>query len=202
MYTKEKKRVLCDRMDRTELARAKEFINEHYFWIRPDTDNDTFTIDDILKSAKSLIMRYGINALIIDPYNKISHKIDGATSETNYVNEFLTKLTIFKQKYDIHIFLVAHPRKMMKGQDGSYDIPTLYDIAGSANFYNQVDNGITVYRNMANRTTTAYIQKVKFRHIGSLGSADFRYNLQNGRYTAENESEDNMIYMKEQDFII
>ena len=67
---------------------------------------------------------------------------------------------------------------------------------------NQVDNGITVYRNMANRTTTAYIQKVKFRHIGSLGSADFRYNLQNGRYTAENESEDNMIYMKEQDFII
>ena len=202
LYTKEKKRYLCPRMDRTELNAAKEFINDHYFWIRPDTENDTFTIDEILKSAKSLIMRYGINALIIDPYNKISHKLDGNTSETNYVNEFLTKLTIFKQKYDIHIFLVAHPRKMMKGSDGSYDIPTLYDIAGSANFYNQVDNGITVYRNMATKTTTAYIQKVKFRHIGTLGHADFKYNLQNGRYTADNESEDNEIYVRNQEFPI
>ena len=90
----------------------------------------------------------------------------------------------------------------MKGSDGSYDIPTLYDIAGSANFYNQVDNGITVYRNMATKTTTAYIQKVKFRHIGTLGHADFKYNLQNGRYTEENEHEDNEIYMRKQELPI
>ena len=55
---------------------------------------------------------------------------------------------------------------------------------------------------MATKTTTAYIQKVKFRHIGTLGHADFKYNLQNGRYTADNESEDNEIYVRNQEFPI
>lgn len=183
-----------DRMTKTELNYAKNFISNHYHWIRPD--GDVFTIDAILKSAKGLIKRYGINSLILDPYNKIQANF-GTNSETNYINEFLTKLTIFKQKYDIHIFLVAHPRKMSKKEDNSYEVPTLYDVAGSANFYNQVDNGMTVYRNFKNQTTDVYVQKVKFRHIGELGHCQFKYNLQNGRYYEISEGIDNNTYMEE-----
>ena len=183
------------RISKDELQRAKDFIDSHYHFIRPD--GDVFTIDGILDSAKQLIKRYGINALILDPYNKIHANMNGK-SETQYINEFLTKLTIFKQKYDIHIFLVAHPRKMGKDENGLYDVPTLYDIAGSANFYNQVDNGITVYRDFSNDTTRAYIQKVKFRHIGEIGYVDFRYNLQNGRYYELDENPDNQPYINNQ----
>lgn len=183
-----------DRMTKTELNYAKNFISNHYYWIRPD--GDVFTIDAILNSAKGLIKRYGINSLILDPYNKIQANF-GNNSETNYINEFLTKLTIFKQKYDIHIFLVAHPRKMSKKENGLYEVPTLYDVAGSANFYNQVDNGMTVYRNFKNQTTDVYIQKVKFRHIGELGDCQFKYNLQNGRYYEISEGIDNNTYMEE-----
>jgi twinkle protein len=168
-----------DRMTKNELHSAKNFISEHFHWIRPD--GDIYTIDSILETAKGLIRRYGINALIIDPYNKIDANI-GGQNETNFINKFLTKLTIFKQKYDIHIFLVAHPRKMQKQDNGMYDIPTLYDVAGSANFYNQVDNGITVYRDFKQQLTRVLVQKVKFRHIGELGESQFKYNLQNGRY--------------------
>tara|TARA_R110000851_G_scaffold44178_3_gene108762 strand:- start:1419 stop:3110 length:1692 start_codon:yes stop_codon:yes gene_type:complete len=181
-----------DRMDKTELNHAKNFISSRFNWIRPD--GDIFTIDAILDSAASLIKRYGIKGLIIDPYNKI-HAPIGTKSETQYINEFLTKLTIFKQKYDIHIFLVAHPRKMQKKDNGLYDIPTLYDIAGSANFYNQVDNGITVYRNFETECTHVYVQKVKFRHIGEIGEAVFKYNLQNGRYNECSEHPDNLPYL-------
>jgi len=184
-----------ERMSKTELNYAKDFISEHYHWIRPD--GDVFSIDSILEAAKGLIKRYGINALIIDPYNKINADLGNGT-ETNYINKFLTKLTIFKQKYDIHIFLVAHPRKMSKQDNGMYDIPTLYDIAGSANFYNQVDNGITVYRDFKNELTSVYVQKVKFRHIGELGEAQFKYNLQNGRYSEIGEGLDDTSYMIEQ----
>ena len=181
-----------DRMSKNDLNSAKNFISEHYHWIRPD--GDVYTIDSILNTAKGLIRRYGINALIIDPYNKIDANI-GTQNETNFINKFLTKLTIFKQKYDIHIFLVAHPRKMQKKENGSYEIPSLYDVAGSANFYNQVDNGITVYRDFKHQLTEVFVQKVKFRHIGELGSVQFKYNLQNGRYSEVGEHLDNNSYI-------
>jgi twinkle protein len=87
---------------------------------------------------------------------------------------------------------------MSKQDNGMYDIPTLYDIAGSANFYNQVDNGITVYRDFKNELTSVYVQKVKFRHIGELGEAQFKYNLQNGRYSEIGEGLDDTSYMIEQ----
>lgn len=183
------------RMTKNELKLAKNFISDHYHWIRPD--GDIYTIDSILDAAKGLIRRYGINALIIDPYNKINADI-GSQNETNYINKFLTKLTIFKQKYDIHIFLVAHPRKMSKKDNGEYETPSLYDVAGSANFYNQVDNGITVYRDFKNQLTKVLVQKVKFRHIGELGEAQFKYNLQNGRYSEVGESLDDSSYIMEE----
>ena len=183
------------RMTKNDLKLAKEFISDHYHWIRPD--GDVYTIDAILNTARGLIRRYGINALIIDPYNKIDANI-GGENETNYINRFLTKLTIFKQKYDIHIFLVAHPRKMNKRDDGMYEVPSLYDIAGSANFYNQVDNGITVYRDFKKELTRVLIQKVKYRHIGELGEAQFKYNLQNGRYSEVGESLDDTSYIMEE----
>ena len=183
-----------ERMTKSDLSFAKKFISSRFNWIRPD--GDVFTIDAILEAAAGLVKRHGIKGLIIDPYNKIHANI-GSQSETQYINDFLTKLTIFKQKYDIHIFLVAHPRKMQKKDNGLYDVPTLYDIAGSANFYNQVDNGITVYRNFETECTHVYVQKVKFRHIGELGEACFKYNLQNGRYHELQEHPDNESYAKE-----
>jgi len=183
-----------NRMTKNDLNIAKKFISNHYHWIRPN--KDVYTLDNILHSAKGLIKRYGINGLIIDPYNKVYADI-GKQSETNYINQFLTKLTMFKQKYDIHIFLVAHPRKMQKKDNGLYEVPSLYDVAGSANFYNQVDNGITVYRDFKNEVTNVYVQKVKFRHIGELGQAQFRYNIQNGRYSEVGENFDDTSYIME-----
>ena len=85
---------------------------------------------------------------------------------------------------------------MQKKDNGLYDVPTLYDIAGSANFYNQVDNGITVYRNFETGLSHVYVQKVKFRHIGEIGEAVFNYNLQNGRYNEVGEHLDNSPYIK------
>jgi len=184
-----------ERMSREELRDAKNFISNKFNWIRPE--GDVFTIDAILRAAAGLVKRHGIKGLIIDPYNKI-HAPFGSQSETQYINEFLTKLTIFKQKYDIHIFLVAHPRKMSKKDNGQYEVPTLYDIAGSANFYNQVDNGITVYRNFETGLSHVYVQKIKFRHLGEIGEAVFQYNMQNGRYNEIGEGVDNESYKKEE----
>ena len=82
----------------------------------------------------------------------------------------------------------------MKNQTGMYDVPTLYDIAGSSHFYNQVDNGITVYRDFRELKTTIHVQKVKFRHLGMIDAVDFQYNYQNGRFHELGSEPDNELY--------
>lgn len=111
-------------------------------------------------------------------------------NETNYISQTLDKFTNFAQKYDVLFFLVAHPRKMSKDASGQFEVPTLYDINGSANFYNKTDYGITVQRNKEAGTVGVYVQKVKFKHLGETGNATFKYNINNGRYVPYYESQD------------
>jgi twinkle protein len=82
----------------------------------------------------------------------------------------------------VHCFLVAHPRKIQKKEAGHYEVPTLYDIAGSANFFNKTDNGITVYRNFQNNSVEVHVQKVKFSHWGAIGAQLFQYDIPTGLY--------------------
>jgi twinkle protein len=165
---------------------AKEYIYKNFFWILPKDEN--YTIDEILKNAEILIKTKDIKVLVIDPYNTIEHQYEGNTSETLYINKFLAKLSNFKRKHNILLFLVAHPRKMEYFK-GNYKIPTLYDISGSANFFNKADYGIVQHIKDGNPTT--YIQKVKNKWMGKNGWIDWRYNQKNGRYSAGQDWEDN-----------
>jgi twinkle protein len=81
------------------------------------------------------------------------------------------------------VVLVAHPKKMYKDPGSMREpVPTLYDINGSAAFFNKCDFGITVERDYIALATKIHILKVKFRHLGEKGEALFTYNTTNGRY--------------------
>ena len=80
------------------------------------------------------------------------------------------------------VVLMAHPNKQIKDKDGVIPAPTMYDINGSANFFNKADFGIVVHRNRIANNVEVHVQKVKFRHLGTCGTAYFHYNLNNGRY--------------------
>ena len=77
---------------------------------------------------------------------------------------------------------MAHPTKQPRNKDGVIEAPTLYDISGSANFFNKADFGIVVHRNREENIVEVHVQKVKFRHLGEVGTALFKYNINNGRY--------------------
>ena len=162
-----------------EYKKVKEYIEDNFFFLA----GDDFSLDSILERAKYLVRRKGIKALVIDPWNRVEGVMSPGTSETNYISKQLDRLTIFAQKHDVLVILMAHPTKMKKNLKGEFEIPTLYDINGSANFYNKADYGITVHRNKLADTVSVFVQKVKFRHLGEPGIATFKYNLNNGRYT-------------------
>lgn len=162
-----------------EYKQVKQHLETNFFFISP---KDNYRIDTILERAKFLVRRKGIKALVIDPYNRLEDESEGQ-NETKYISKLLDKMTNFAQQNDILIILMAHPTKMPKTKDGKIEVPTLYDISGSANFYNKTDFGITVHRDRENNTVEVHVQKVKFRHLGECGTALFKYNLNNGRYT-------------------
>ena len=161
-----------------EYKKVKEHLERNFFFISPP---DSFKVDNILDKAKSLVRRKGIKALVIDPYNRLESE-QGTRSETQYISELLDKLTNFAQRNDLLIILMAHPTKQPRNKDGIIEAPTLYDISGSANFFNKADFGIVVHRNRQADNVEVHVQKVKFRHLGTCGTALFHYNITNGRY--------------------
>lgn len=168
------------KMSLTSLHKAHDFINDHFFFIR--TDVDCLSIEYLLEKGRELILRKGINALIIDPWNRVEHDIPQGMSETQYINLVLTKIYNWKEVNNCAVYVVAHPVKIKKDKLGQYEIATLYDIAGSAHFFNKTDNGISIYRNFANNEIHVYVQKIRFKFIGRIGSQQFEYDLPTGRY--------------------
>lgn len=171
-----------------EFEKTFSYINDNFFFINPEDD---ITVENILLKAKHLVQKHGIKVLVIDPFNKLDHMQEKGESETQYISKFLDKLSNFARANGVLVFLIAHPKKMMQKKDNPslFDVPTLYDISGSANFFNKADYGITVYRDRTVNTVTIFVQKVKFKHWGQNGSVDFKYNAVNGR-----------IYIREEDF--
>lgn len=188
-----------DHLPPKEYDEALDYMNENYFFIAPKDSSD---IEMILSKAEVLVKRKGIRMLVIDPFNKLEHNIPKGVSETQYVSIFLDKIIAFAKKHDLLCFLVAHPVKM-KMEGGKYDVPNLYSINGSSHFYNKTDYGICVYRNFDTDLVEVHTLKVKFRHLGKAGLANFHFNVINGRYVEANNptpSLDNSNHLSKQKF--
>lgn len=160
---------------------AKSFINDHFFFIEPEDDDLTLT--NILDKARTLVVRKGIRGLLIDPWNKLEHNMERGETETNYISRELDKIIRFNQKNLVFSIVIAHPTKIRKNPGtGLFEVPNLYDIAGSSNWFNKPDIGITFYRNYKTNLSEIHVQKIKYDHLGEQGMVEVKYNINNGRF--------------------
>lgn len=166
-----------NRINRDELGMVKSYLNDRFFFIKPESD---FTLDSILREVKGLVLRKGIDFFVIDAWNKLEHKYNN--NESKYIGESLDKLAVFCESNNVLCFLVAHPTKMQKDKYGNFEIANLYSISGSSNFFNKTDGGFCVHRDFDNEKTIVYIQKVKFSHWGQTGMCEFKYDIESGRF--------------------
>ena len=96
----------------------------------------------------------------------------------------LTKLRVFAQAHDVHIWFVAHPAKMKRLADGTIPVPTGHDISGSAAFYAKADVGLTVHRNDPDTDISEVIVwKCRFSWVGKQGRTDLRYDKATSTYS-------------------
>ena len=174
------KRFKLGTMTPMEFDAAVRYLSRNFFDILPE---EGYRVDTILEKAEALVRRKGIRVFILDPYNCLEHQIPTGQSETQYISEFLEKLRSFAHRRQVLVVLAAHPTKMKKDPiSGKYPVPTMYDVSGSAAFFNKADFGLAIERDRTQGVTRIHVQKVKFRHLGQLGVASFRYNLFNGRF--------------------
>ena len=174
------KRFLKGIMKPMEFDAAIGYLSHNFFDILPE---EGYRVDTILEKAEALVRRKGIRVFILDPYNCLEHQIPTGQSETQYISEFLEKLRSFARRKQVLVILAAHPVKMKKDPiSGKYPVPTMYDISGSAAFFNKADFGLAIERDRAQGVTRVHVQKVKFRHLGQPGVAAFQYNTHCGRF--------------------
>ena len=169
-----------------EFDAAVGYLSRNFFDILPE---EGYRVDTILEKAEALVRRKGIRVFILDPYNCLEHQIPTGQSETQYISEFLEKLRSFARRRQVLVILAAHPTKMKKDPvSGKFPVPTMYDISGSAAFFNKADFGIAIERDRTQGVTRVHVQKVKFRHLGQPGIASFQYNTCCGRFVPMQES--------------
>lgn len=193
------------RMELSDMELALAWVNEHFRFIDLG-EQEPPTLDNILAKAEYLVRSFGINGLVIDPYNELDHARSKVESETEYISRFLARLRRFTRTNGIHTWLVAHPTKLpkvatnKKNPDGTpimtYGVPTPYDISGSAHFRNKADVCIALHRDQIDgkNITEIHVQKMRFARCGKLGIAYLKWDSVTGRFVpAESQQEEYAI---------
>ena len=171
---------ITERISRGTVKESMRLINKYFFFEKPETG--LFTVDEVLAKAAVAVFRFGINGLVIDPWNELDHVYQGMT-EAQYLSKSLTKIRQFARKRGIHIWVVAHPRNLVKDENGQYKPPTMYEISGGAHWRNKADNGLCVHRPDNTAHTQVFVQKIRFNEVGKKGTSDLYYVSDTTEYT-------------------
>lgn len=175
-------------MSLAEYDNAFKFVNAHFQYMK--IDEMDVTIDGLLNKAKELVKRDGINFFVIDPWNFVEHRRPAGVTETEYISEALSKVKRFKDTHGCHVFIVAHPAKIYPEQGKTtYRLPKMYDIAGSAHWFNKTDNGIVVYKNLEKGATEIHVQKVRWFFLGREGYCNMVFDRQSKVFSPEQKEE-------------
>jgi len=170
-----------NRMTEDELKEAVNWIHQHFFFI--ETKEHTPNIQKIHEIAKGAIQKFGCNGLVIDPYNEVDASRAGSRREDEHIRDFISLNKRFAKMHDITIWVVAHPTKMPKSEDGQYNPPTAYDISGAAHWHNQADAVVTVHRDFDNDTIQVITRKIREQGLyGMIGDASFCFDHATRRF--------------------
>ena len=138
---------------------------------------------DMIKDAKE---KYGVDMVILDNMTELKKLISGNDTETEKIGRGLSDLKKASIVNDIAVILVAHPTKLLEGQE-----VTAYSVHGSANFFNISDFMFTLTADKKNCETTIKVLKVRDSAKGVMGEqCTLKYNPVRFTYSDTDSTED------------
>jgi twinkle protein len=170
-------RMTCEMFEQ-----AKTWLDAHVSFLLPEEHSPT--VAHLLELARTQVFRMGAKGVVIDPWNELDHSRTSHLQETEYISQALSQLRRFARQHQVHVWLVAHPTKLQKGNNGQYPVPTAYDIAGSAHWRNKADNILSVWRDVAasDHRVQVHVQKIRFREVGRVGMVELVFDPLTGRF--------------------
>lgn len=165
-----------------KIQTALGWLQDHFTWIYPDFP----TLESLLGLAQEVVKTEGIDAMVIDPWNEVLHDKKGLTSD--YLGDALMKVRRFGREYDVHMFIVAHPKLPILDKTGCYPRPELYSISDGAMWRNKADYGWTAHRpDLSKHEIEIHVQKCKYKWM--MGPSKtlqppvlFDYDVKTGRF--------------------
>ena len=161
---------------------AKRWCAENVHHILPP--DDRYTLDEVLQRARQLVARRGVRIVVIDPLNRLeTDEKETSMTELQLISDRLNRMVRFAAQHRVLFILVAHPRKVNRANlNGEKRRVEMNDINGSADFGNKADYCLIVDRDDTQRRTTLYVDKVRFKHLGTRGECTMHYDPVSGRY--------------------
>lgn len=150
-------------------------------------DYDLSDWNDLLMMIKDAKETYGVDMVIVDNMTMLKNLITGNESETEKIGRALSALKKASIDNDIAIILVAHPTKLIEGQE-----VTAYSVNGSAHFFNISDYMFTLaVTDRENFETTIKVLKVRDSAKGVMGGkCTLKYNPVRFTYSDTDSTED------------
>ena len=146
--------------------------------------------DSIISVFEYAVRRFGCCVFLVD--NLMTARFSDQSDKDFYraQSRFTGRLVEFAKKNEVHVHLVAHPRK---GDNDKKKLLTADDIGGSADITNRADNAFSLER-MEEKDIAAYgydagLSILKNRSYGSTANIQLVYDARCRRYTKKGESD-------------
>lgn len=146
--------------------RAAAFVNGHFDWIN---STEGLTVAEVLRRADVIHRRRGIDGLVVDPWNELDSSRGRDVTETQFISGELSRIRRFARARNVHVWVVAHPHKLRRNDDGSFPIPSMYEISGSSTFYDKADMGVALGRD--GLVARVAVRKVRFEGVHGVKGA-------------------------------
>lgn len=174
-----------DKMTVEEYTEACKFISDHIFYVYPEDEHD---ISSIHEKFRYLILKKGVDGVMIDPFNQLDKTQKAYERDDQYLSWVLKDIKRFALLNNIVYCIIAHPKNPVYNQDRSLPVPDSYDLHGGSMWANKSDQIISYYRprfheDKNNPDVEVYIQKLKRKRTGGkLGHFPIRLDWGKKRY--------------------
>jgi len=142
--------------------KALKWMDDHFRIVHRTYEQNTgHNIGWLHSMIYTLAVRDQCKLIVVDPWNELEHLPEPGESLTNYINFALQQIRQWAEKYEVHICLIAHPKKL-ESFKGQVKPPMGYDVADSAAFFNKPALGFTVHQEKT-QSGASYVQLITWK---------------------------------------
>jgi twinkle protein len=170
-----------------ELDAATDWVRKNVIFIQKQKGKlmDARRLCDRIEYAVKV---FGLNMVIIDPFNEIDHSHSRDISKTDYIGNFIMEFKNLADSYNFVLICCVHPpseamRRQVSRKSKFY---VLSDAADSSHFANKSDIGLCFWRPSEENITLMNIDKIKNAELcGKPTGVKFFFNANAERYSVQ-----------------